>query len=175
MDLPELKNTIRTVPDFPKKGIMFRDITTLLLEPEAMQRVVDEFTNRLEGKEVDAVAGVESRGFIFGAVLAHKLGVKFIPIRKKGKLPAATERVEYELEYGKDAIEVHKDAIGTGDHIVVVDDLIATGGTARAAVNLVKKMGGELVDVLFVVNLPDLKGTDKLSEDAFWLVEFEGD
>ena len=174
MDIPELKEAIRTIPDFPKKGIMFRDITTLLLKPESLRRVIEEFKKRLEGKQVDAVAGIESRGFIFGAILAHELGVKFIPIRKKGKIPAEVERVEYELEYGKDAIEVHKDAIARGDRVVVVDDLVATGGTAKAAVELIEKMGGELADVLFVVNLPDLHGTDRLKK-AFWLVEFEGE
>lgn len=173
-DKKSLKGTIRTVPHFPKQGVMFRDITTLLLHPWALREVIEEFAGRIDGKDVDAVVGIESRGFIFGAALAYHLGLKFIPIRKKGKLPGKVISQEYQLEYGTDSIELHSDAISKSDRVVLVDDLIATGGTAEAAVTLIKKTGAELVDILFLVNLPDLGGLEKIG-DAFYLVEFEGD
>ena len=171
----DLKSVIRTVPDFPRSGVQFRDISTLLLEPEAFGYVMEKFAERLEGRDVDAIAGIESRGFIFGAALAHKLGKKFVMVRKEGKFPAETLRTEYELEYGTDAIEVHTDALGPGERVVLVDDLLATGGTAAAAIELLEKSGADVSDVLFVVNLPDLQGAGKLGREAFWLVEFEGD
>lgn len=172
----DIKESIRTIPNFPVDGIMFRDITTLLKDPEAFRKVCDEFYERYKGMPIDKVAGIESRGFIFGAVLAHMLGVGFVPIRKSGKLPAKTERVEYELEYGKDAVEIHVDAIEKGDKVLIVDDLIATGGTVSAAAMLVEKLGGEVVECAFVISLPELKGTDKLKgHKVFHLVEFEGE
>ncbi|MBR9678705.1 MAG: adenine phosphoribosyltransferase [Nanoarchaeota archaeon] len=170
-----IKNTIRTIPDFPKKGIMFRDITTLLLDPEAFEETIDLLASRIRGKNVNAIVGIESRGFIFGAALAYKLRLKFIPIRKKGKLPGNTISEKYELEYGTDTIEVHDDVISENEKVVLVDDLIATGGTAKAAINLIKKTGAELIDTLFVINLPNLKGIEKLGVNAYWLVEFEGE
>ena len=170
-----IKNTIRTIPNFPKKGIMFRDITTLLANPDAFQESVDKLAERIRGKKVEAILGIESRGFIFGAALAYKMGLEFIPIRKKGKLPGSTISEDYELEYGTDTIEIHDDILEEGKRVVLVDDLIATGGTAKAAVNLIKKTGAELVDALFVINLPDLKGIEKLGIESYCLVEFEGE
>ena len=154
---------------------MFRDITTLLANPDAFQESVDKLAERIRGKKVEAILGIESRGFIFGAALAYKMGLEFIPIRKKGKLPGSTISEDYELEYGTDTIEIHDDILEEGKRVVLVDDLIATGGTAKAAVNLIKKTGAELVDALFVINLPDLKGIEKLGIESYCLVEFEGE
>jgi adenine phosphoribosyltransferase len=170
-----IKKTIRTIPHFPKRGVMFRDITTLLLDPEAFEEVIDAFAKRIRGTGVTTVVGIESRGFIFGAALAYKMRLRFVPIRKKGKLPGSVISESYEKEYGPDTMEVHDDAIKPGEKVVLVDDLIATGGSAVAAINLIKKTGAELVDSLFVVNLPDLKGAEKIAGNAYWLVEFEGD
>lgn len=172
----DLKSAIRTIPDFPKQGIMFRDITTLLKDPKAFGQTIDLLTNRYIGKEIDLVAGIESRGFILGAALAHRLNKGFVPIRKKGKLPGKTESVEYALEYGTDKIEVHTDAIQQGQKVLLVDDLIATGGTASAACQLIEKLGGSVVECCFLVDLPDLKGKQKLTKyPVFSLVDFEGD
>lgn len=171
----DLKSSIRTIPDFPKPGIMFRDITTLLKDPKAFNHTIDLLTNRYIGRDIDVIAGIESRGFILGSALAHRLNLGFIPIRKKGKLPGKTESVEYALEYGTDKIEVHVDAISPGQKVLLVDDLIATGGTARAAADLIEKLGGHVIECCFVVDLPDLKGKDKLSKyPVFTLVEFGG-
>ena len=173
-----LKSMIRTVPHWPKKGIMFRDITTLLKDSDGFKETIDIIVERYKSKRIDVVAGIESRGFILGGAVAHRLGVGFVPIRKPGKLPAATVSEEYSLEYGKDKIEMHKDAISTGMKVLLVDDLIATGGTALAACNLIKKLGGEIVECCFLVDLPDLHGKRKLEEagyKVFNLVEFEGD
>ncbi len=170
-----LKETIRTVPNWPKKGIMFRDITTLLKDGEAFAEACDKLYKRYKGKGISKVAGIESRGFIFASVLAYKLGVGFVPLRKPGKLPAETVKEEYELEYGKDAIEIHKDAISPGEKVLIVDDLIATGGTAAAAVKLVEKLGGEVVECAFLIDLPDLKGKEKIKCKTFTMMEFEGD
>ena len=171
----DLKSTIRTIPDFPKPGIMFRDITTLLKDPKAFNHTIDLLTNRYIGKDIDLVAGIESRGFIFGAALAHRLNKGFVPIRKKGKLPGKTVSVEYDLEYGTDKIEVHEDAIHAGHKVLLVDDLIATGGTARAACDLIEKLGGSVVECCFLVDLPELKGKEKLTKyPVFSLVDFEG-
>lgn len=148
----DLKKHIRDVPDFPKKGIVFKDITTLLSHPPAMKFVFDGWTNKFRGM-VDVVAGIESRGFIFGAPLADRLGVKFVPMRKPGKLPYKTIRREYDLEYGKDALHIHEDGIARGERVVVIDDLLATGGTARAAAELVEELGGRVVELAFVVEL----------------------
>ena len=173
-----IKEKIRTVPHFPKQGVMFRDITTLLKDPEGFNRAINLLYERYKDKPVDAVVGIESRCFIFGSVLAHKLGVGFIPARKPGKLPAETEKIEYETEYSKDAIEIHKDAINEGMNVLVVDDLIATGGTALACCKLIEKLGGKVHECAFIIDLPDLGGRKKLEEagyKVFKLVEFEGE
>ena len=170
-----IKSKIRTIPHWPKEGIMFRDITTLLKDPVGFKETIDLLHRRYKDKDIDKVIGIESRGFIFGAPLAYLLGCGFIPIRKPGKLPAECESEEYTLEYGTDKIEIHKDAITEGDKILIVDDLIATAGTASAARNLVKKLGGELIECAFIVELTDLKGRDKLKgENIYSVVEFEG-
>ncbi|NQV08243.1 adenine phosphoribosyltransferase [Candidatus Woesearchaeota archaeon] len=172
----DLKETIRTIPDWPKKGIMFRDITTLLQNGGAFKQCCDELYERYKDKKIDAIVGIESRGFIFGSVLAHKLGISFVPIRKPGKLPSETIKQEYELEYGKDVIEIHKDAIKAGDKVLIVDDLIATGGSMAAAVSLVKKLEGDIVECCFVIELPDLNGREKLKgQNIFSMMKFEGD
>ncbi len=173
-----IKEKIRTVPHWPKKGIMFRDITTLLKDSEGFNELIDLLVERYKDAKIDIVAGIESRGFITGAVLAYKLGVGFVPIRKPGKLPAETVSEEYELEYGKDKIEIHTDAINKGDKVLLADDLIATGGTALAACNLIKKLGGEIIECSFIVDLPDIGGKKKLLDagyKVFNVVEFEGE
>jgi adenine phosphoribosyltransferase len=171
-----IKESIRTIPHFPKQGIMFRDITTLLQNPEAFRKTCDAFYKRYKGKKVDVVVGIESRGFVFGAVLAYMLGVGFVPVRKPGKLPYKTIKEEYELEYGKNVIEIHEDAIKKGQKVLIVDDLIATGGTIGAAIKLVEKLGGKVVECCFVVELPELKGREKLQGySIFNLVDFEGE
>jgi adenine phosphoribosyltransferase len=173
-----IKDKIRTIPNFPKQGIMFRDITTLLKDAEGLRDVVDAITARYMNAGIDIVVGLEARGFILGGAVAHRLGKGFVPIRKAGKLPGETERHEYELEYGKDRIEVHVDAIKKGEKVLVVDDLLATGGTALAAAVLITKLGGVIVEMAFVIDLPDLGGRKKV-EDAgyrvFALCEFEGE
>lgn len=173
-----VKSKIRTIPNWPKEGVMFRDITTLLKDKEGFNHMIDLLVKRYQDKKIDVIAGIESRGFITGAVLANKLGLGFIPIRKPGKLPAETISEEYELEYGKNKIEIHKDAVEEGSKVLLVDDLIATGGTAIAACNLLKKLGAEIVECSFIVDLPDLGGKKKLQEagyKVFNLVEFEGE
>ena len=171
-----LKDTIRTIPHFPKKGIMFRDITTLLKNPDAMNQLTKIFTNRYKNKGINKVVGVESRGFIFGAIIAHEIHAGFIPARKPGKLPAKTTKVEYELEYGKDALEMHNDAIDKGDKVLIVDDLCATGGTLKATAELVEKLGGKIEEIAYVIDLPELKGKEKLKNyKTFNLIEFEGE
>jgi adenine phosphoribosyltransferase len=173
-----IKSRIRTVPHYPKKGVMFRDITTLLKDPVGFRVTINELVNRYTGVKVDKVAGIESRGFIIGAALAFQLGVGFVPIRKKGKLPAETIGHDYELEYGTDRIEMHVDAIAKGERVLLVDDLIATGGTAEAAVKLIEMMGGKIVECCFVIDLPDLGGRKRLEkhgQKVFALCEFEGD
>lgn len=159
----DLKSTIRSIPDFPKKGIVFRDITTLLKDPKALTRVVDYFYGEYKDKNVSKIVSIESRGFIFGAALAYKLNAGFVPIRKKGKLPAETVRQEYQLEYGADAMEIHADAIRPGDRIVIHDDLLATGGTIEAACKLVEKLKGEIVGLSFLIELSFLNGRRRLS------------
>lgn len=173
-----IKSRIRTVPHYPKQGIMFRDITTLLKDPVGLRLTVHELVNRYTGMKIDKVAGIESRGFIVGAPLAHMLGVGFVPIRKKGKLPAETIGHDYELEYGTDRIEIHTDAISPGENVLLVDDLIATGGTAEAAAMLIQKIGGNIVECAFVIDLPDVGGRKRLEKHGykvFALCEFEGD
>jgi adenine phosphoribosyltransferase len=173
-----IKSRIRTVPHYPKQGVMFRDITTLLKDPVGFRVTINEVVSRYAGLKIDKVAGIESRGFIIGSAVAFQLGVGFIPIRKKGKLPAQTVGHDYELEYGTDRIEIHVDAIEKGDRVLLVDDLIATGGTAQAAVKLIESMGGTIVECCFVIDLPDLGGHRRLTEcgqKVFALCEFEGD
>jgi len=172
----ELKKYIRSVKDFPIKGIMFRDITTLLLDPVASKKTIDELYDLAKDKNITKVVGIESRGFLFGMMLAEKLGVGFVPIRKPGKLPAETESIEYELEYGKDKIEIHKDAINEGDKILLHDDLLATGGTAAAACKLIEKLGGEVVQVSFIVELYFINGREKLEKyDVKALVDYKSE
>ena len=170
-----IKSKIRIVPHWPKEGIMFRDITTLLNDPIGFRETIDLLYDRYSNKEIDTVVGIESRGFILGAPLAYLLKCGFVPIRKPGKLPAEVESEEYTLEYGTDKIEIHKDAIKKGDQVLIVDDLLATGGTANAARNLVKKLGGEVVECTFVIELSDLKGREKIQgENIYSIVAFEG-
>lgn len=173
-----IKSRIRTVPDWPKKGIMFRDITTLLKDPIGLKVCIDEFVSRYKEMDIDIVVGIDSRGFILGGAIAYLLGKGFVPVRKKGKLPAATEREEYALEYGTDVVEIHKDAITKGQKVLIVDDLLATGGTALAAIKLVKKLHGEIVEAAFIVDLPDLGGRKKLENSGYKVyaqTRFEGE
>jgi len=173
----DIKKSIRTIPHFPKKGIMFRDITTLLQNRIAFRQTCDEFYKRYKDVNIDVVLGIESRGFVFGAVLAYKLGVGFVPARKPGKLPYKTITESYNLEYGSSTVEIHEDAITKGQKVLICDDLVATGGTAMAACKLVEKLGGKVVECAFVVDLPDLGGKKKLEatgHKVFTLVEFEG-
>jgi adenine phosphoribosyltransferase len=173
----QLAEIIRTIPDYPKPGIMFRDITTLLGDARAFRRAVDELVQPFAGAKIDKVAGVEARGFILGGAVAHQLSAGFIPLRKKGKLPHKTLAVEYALEYGADAIEMHLDALARGERVMLVDDLIATGGTALAAVDLLRRAGAEIVAAAFVVDLPDLGGAERLrmaGVPVSTVVAFEG-
>jgi 5'-methylthioadenosine phosphorylase len=175
-NIEKIKNKIRTIPNFPKQGIMFRDITTLFKDKEAMKKVIEIFYERYKDKQINVVAGIEARGFIIGGILAEKLNCGFIPIRKKGKLPAETEQQEYELEYGTDIVEIHKDAIIPGQKVLLIDDLIATGGTALASTKLIEKLNGEIIECAFIIDLPELKGKEKLSNfPVYSLVEFEGE
>ena len=174
----QIKKLIRTVPHYPKSGVMFRDITTLLKDPVGFRVTIDELAGRYQDVKVDKIAGIEARGFIFGAALAYALEKGFVPIRKKGKLPAETIGHDYELEYGSDRIEIHTDAIEKGEAVLLVDDLIATGGTAEAACTLIKKMGGKIIECCFIIDLPDIGGRarlEKLGQKVFALCEFEGD
>lgn len=173
----DIKRYIRTIPDYPQPGVMFRDITTLLADMHAFRAAVDELVWPFLATDIDYVAGIEARGFILGGAVAHDLGRGFIPIRKKGKLPARVIGQEYSLEYGVDTIEIHADAIKTGDRLLLVDDLVATGGTATAAIDLLRKSGGEVVAAAFVIDLPDLGGARKLRDkgvQVHTLVSFEG-
>ncbi len=172
-----LKDTIRSIVDYPKPGIIFRDITTLLGNPRAFRRAVDELVQPYAGTGVEKVAGMEARGFILGGAVAHQLSAGFVPIRKKGKLPHETVSIAYSLEYGVDEMEIHRDAVLAGEKVVLVDDLIATGGTACAAVQLLRNLGADVVATCFVIDLPELGGADKLRAMGVpvrVLVEFEG-
>jgi adenine phosphoribosyltransferase len=162
MGMPDLKAFIRDVPDFPKKGIVFKDVTTLLKNAEAFREAVHALSEPHHEHKPDAIVGIESRGFILGGAMAYRLGVPFVPARKQGKLPAETVRQEYTLEYGKDAIEIHRDAIQKGMRVLIVDDLLATGGTASATVRLVQKLGGIVVGTAFLIELTFLNGRNKL-------------
>jgi adenine phosphoribosyltransferase len=173
-----IKSRIRTVPHYPHQGIMFRDITTLLKDPIGLRATVQEIAHRYKDVKIDKVAGIESRGFIVGTPVAYVLEKGFVPIRKKGKLPAETIGRDYALEYGTDRIEIHTDAIQKGDRVLLIDDLIATGGTAEAAVKLIEDMGGIVVECCFVIDLPDIGGRarlEKMGQKVFALCEFEGD
>lgn len=160
----DYKKHIREVPDFPKKGILFYDITTLLMKPEIFNSMIDDMAKRVSDLKIDKIAAIESRGFIFGAPLAAKLGKPFVPVRKPGKLPYKTIRYDYTLEYGKDAVEMHSDAVVSGDRVLLVDDLLATGGTIEAAANLVKKCGGSVTGFVFAIELEFLKGKQRLND-----------
>jgi adenine phosphoribosyltransferase len=173
-----IKSLIRTVPDYPKPGILFRDITTLLKDAAGLKLTIDELTRHCVGLNIGKVVGIESRGFIIGAALAYQLGAGFVPIRKKGKLPADTRGHDYELEYGVDRVEIHLDAIERGEKVLLIDDLIATGGTAEASCKLIAECGGEVVECCFVIDLPDLGGRKRLEaqgHQVFALCEFEGE
>jgi adenine phosphoribosyltransferase len=168
MASPELENdlkaAIRSIPDYPKPGIVFRDITTLLGDARAFRRAVDELVQPWAGSKIDQVAGIEARGFILGGAVAHQVSAGFIPIRKKGKLPHKRVSIAYSLEYGLDEMEMHEDAVAKGDRVILVDDLIATGGTAEGAVKLLRQMGGQVVAACFVIDLPDLGGAEKIRQ-----------
>jgi adenine phosphoribosyltransferase len=169
---------IRTISDYPKPGIQFRDITTLLNDAEGLQVCINQIADRYRDQKIDHVVGIEARGFIFGTAVAYSLGVGFVPLRKPGKLPGPTVGIDYQLEYGEDRIEMHTDAIREGDRILLMDDLIATGGTAEAAIELIEGVGGRIIECCFVVDLPDLGGAQRLRElghDPFSLCQFAGD
>ncbi len=173
----DFKASIRTIPDYPKAGIMFRDITTLLGNPRAFRRAVDEMVQPFAGARVDKVAGLEARGFILGGAVAHQLSTGFVPIRKKGKLPHSVIGEDYQLEYGTDRVEIHTDAIQKGDTVLLIDDLIATGGTALAGIRLLERAGANVIGCSFVIDLPELGGSDKLraiGKTVHTLVAFEG-
>src|SRR6202166_3935627 len=175
--LQELKDSIRTIPDYPKPGVMFRDITTLLGNARAFRRVVDELVQPWTGTKVDRVAGIEARGFILGGAIAHQLAAGFVPIRKKGKLPHTKVSIAYSLEYGLDEMEMHEDAVTPGERVLLVDDLVATGGTAEGAVKLLKQIGADIVAACFIIDLPDLGGAAKirsLGVPVQTLMEFAG-
>lgn len=172
----DLKKYIRTIPDFPKKGIMFRDVTTVLQDKEGLQLAINAMQKNLDGVDFDVIVGAESRGFIFGMPIAYNMKKAFVPIRKKGKLPYKTIEESYDLEYGKATLEIHEDAIRPGQKVVIVDDLIATGGTSEAMIKLVEKLGGKVVQLNFLIELSDLKGRERLAGyDVKSCVQYEGE
>jgi len=173
-----IKSRIRTVPHWPKQGVMFRDITTLLKDPVGFKLVIDDFLKRYKENKIDIVVGIDSRGFILGGALAYLLGKGFVPVRKKGKLPHKTVSETYELEYGTDTIEIHEDAIKKGQNVLIIDDLIATGGTMLAACRLIGKLGGKVAECAAIVDLPDLKGSERLKKagyKVYYQCQFEGE
>ncbi|MFO7913753.1 MAG: adenine phosphoribosyltransferase [Desulfotignum sp.] len=171
-----LKKTIRSIPDWPIPGVVFRDLTTLMQDPEAFKHSCDILFQRYCDKGIDKIVGIDARGFVFGGVLAYKLGIGFVPVRKVGKLPFRIIQENYDLEYGTDTLEIHQDSIVPGEKVVIVDDLIATGGTVGATVKLVRKLGGDIVECAFIVELPDLKGREQITGcPVFSMVEFEGE
>ncbi|WP_095588782.1 adenine phosphoribosyltransferase [Actibacterium ureilyticum] len=174
---PTVKDYIRTIVDFPHEGIMFRDVTTLFADPRGFRMAIDQMLHPYAGQPIDKVVGLEARGFILGGAIAHQLTVGFVPVRKKGKLPGTVISEEYTLEYGEAVVEIHDDAIQPGERILVVDDLLATGGTAEAGIKLIERLGGEIVGCAFIVDLPELGGRQKLEAlgmDVHVLCEFEG-
>ena len=172
----DLKETIRSIPGWPIEGVIFRDLTTLMQDPEAYRESCDILYDRYKDKKIDKIVGIDARGFVFGAVLAYKLGIGFIPVRKKGKLPHNTIEETYSLEYGEDTLEIHEDAVGKGEKVVIVDDLIATGGTVGATVKLVEKLGADIIECAFIVELPDLKGREQINgQNIFAITEFKGE
>lgn len=164
MNKINLKEHIRNIPDFPKPGILFRDITTLLKDAKVFKYTVEELGKKYKDKKINAVVAVEARGFIFGAALAYKLGAAFVPVRKKGKLPWKTNSITYDLEYGTDTLEMHLDAVKEGDKVLIVDDLLATGGTVKAVTGLLKQFGAKIAGIAFIIELTDLEGRDKIKE-----------
>jgi adenine phosphoribosyltransferase len=172
----DLKETIRSISDWPIKGVIFRDLTTLMQDPAAFRESCDILYNRYKDMGIDKIVGIDARGFVFGAVLAYKMGIGFVPVRKIGKLPCKTIQETYSLEYGSDTLEIHEDALEKGEKVVIVDDLIATGGTVGATVKLVGKLGADLIECAFIVELPDLKGRDKIPGcKVFAITAFEGE
>lgn len=172
----DIKNAIRSIPDWPIEGVIFRDITTLIQTPDAFRATCDAFYDRYKNVAIDKIVGIDARGFIFSSVLAYRLNVGLVPVRKKGKLPHETIEAAYQLEYGESVVEMHKDAIHAGEKVLIVDDLIATGGTVGAAAKLVEALGGDIVELAFVIELPDLHGRDKVGDyPIFALTEFEGE
>lgn len=177
MQQKQVQDYIRTIPDFPHEGILFRDVTTLFADPRGFRMAVDQMLHPYAGLQIDKVVGLEARGFILGGAVAHQLSVGFVPIRKKGKLPGATISEDYQLEYGAATMELHSDAIQAGEKILVVDDLLATGGTAEASIKLIERLGGEIVSCAFVVDLPELGGRKRLEDmgiDVTTLCDFDG-
>ena len=171
-----LKDTIRSIPDWPIKGVIFRDLTTLMQNPEALKESCDILYERYKDMGIDKIVGIDARGFVFGAILAYKMGIGFIPVRKKGKLPWKTIEESYSLEYGQGTLEIHEDAVKPGEKVIIADDLIATGGTIEATVKLVRKLGGEIVECAFIVELPELKGRELIRDcKIFAITEFEGE
>jgi adenine phosphoribosyltransferase len=172
----DLKKCVRSIVDWPIKGVIFRDLTTLMKDPEAFRESCDILVRRYRDMKIDKIVGIDARGFVFGAVLAYQLGVGFVPVRKKGKLPAETVEESYILEYGSGTLEIHKDAIDPGDRVIIVDDLIATGGTVSATVLLVRGLGAEIIECAFLIELPDLKGRRRIADcKIFAIMEFEGE
>lgn len=171
-----LKATVRSIPGWPIAGVTFRDLTTLMKDPEALRESCNILFDRYREQSIDKIVGIDARGFVFGAVLAYKLGVGFIPVRKKGKLPAETIEKSYSLEYGSGTLEIHRDGIVEGERVVIVDDLIATGGTVGATVSLVERLGGDIIECAFLIELPDLKGREQINGyNVFAIMEFEGE
>ena len=176
-DIRSVKDYIRTIVDFPHEGILFRDVTTLFADPRGFRMAIDQMLHPYAGEQIDKVVGLEARGFILGGAIAHQLSLGFVPIRKKGKLPGAVISEEYQLEYGEAVVEIHDDAIQPGEKVLVVDDLLATGGTAEAGIKLIERLGGEIMGCAFIVDLPELGGRQKLETmgmDVHVLCEFEG-
>jgi len=172
----DLKSSVRSIVDWPIEGVVFRDLTTLMKDPAALKKSCDILYDRYRDQKIDKIVGIDARGFVFGAVLAYKLNLGFVPVRKKGKLPAETIEESYSLEYGSGTLEIHKDSLDSGDRVVIVDDLIATGGTAGATASIVTQLGAQIVECAFLIELPDLKGREQLKGfDVFAMMEFEGE